>query len=110
MQISSIRPIAVRSKSDQPGGYEVDIQVEWLGAPGGQLASSAYFSVVTVPLLASPDTTTDRIAATGLSLFRAALASTEPTDVRLTLELAIGGGEVAMENEPGCPSFSAAGS
>ncbi|MCW3480597.1 hypothetical protein OL229_13705 [Neisseriaceae bacterium JH1-16] len=110
MQIASIRPIAVRSKSDQPDGYEVDIQVEWLSGPGGQLASSVYFSVVTVPLLATPDTTTDRIAATGLSLFRAALDSTEPSDVRLTLELAIGGGSTAMSDEAGLSSFSAAGS
>jgi hypothetical protein len=90
MQIANIRPIAVSPKSDQPNGYEVDIQVEWLDTTQSWLVGSAFFSVVSVPLLDSCGATTDQIATEGLRLFRAALESTEPSDVRTTLELSAG--------------------
>jgi len=97
MQIANIRPIAVRPRSDQPNGYEVDIQVEWMGSSESWVVISSYYSVVSVPLTAAPNATTDRIAAEGLLLFRSALNSTEPSDVQTTLELAIGHGGVLEE-------------
>jgi hypothetical protein len=87
MQITSISPIAVRPKSDQLNSYEVDVQVEWFGDVASALANHTLFSVVSVPLVTEPGTSADRIATEGLRIFRAALDSTTPSDVRTTLEL-----------------------